>query len=152
MQKWSYFNAFVTSNQTSFGECRKCRRRIYFEEDLTSFCEHLELHNEEWSKYLSELTEAIISEEFQKSKNVLKFSTLCVDQTKVQFVLHFPKSRQSKANVSFETLDSNDEFDNLKRALQIEYNLSPVGPYMGPYDQSDCIPMNAQLADSTLDF
>ena len=62
---WSYFNAFVTSNQTSFGECRKCRRRIYFEEDLTSFCEHLELHNEEWSKYLSELTEEIISEELQ---------------------------------------------------------------------------------------
>ena len=89
---------------------------------------------------------------FKKSKNVLKCSTLCSDQTKVQFVLHFPKSRQSKANVSFETFDSNDEFDNLKRALQIEYNLSPVGPYMGPYDQSDCIPMNAQLADSTLDF
>jgi hypothetical protein len=70
---WSYFDAFVTSNQTSFGECRKCRKQIFFEEYLTTFGEHLELHNEEWSKYLSE---AIITEEFQISKNVLKCSTL----------------------------------------------------------------------------
>ena len=146
---WSHFDAYVTSNQTSFGECRNCRKRIYFEEDLTTFCEHLELHNEEWSKYLSELTEVIISEELQKSRNVLKCSTICSDQT---FVLHFPQSRQSKEKVTFETFDSNDEFDNLKRTLQSEYNSSPVGPYMGPYDQSDCIPMKAQLADSTLDF
>ena len=94
---WSYFDAFVTCNQTSFGECKKCRKQIYFEEDLTPFGEHLELHDDEWSKYLSELTEANISEQFKKGRNVLKCSTLCSDPTKLNFFcisLKVDKARQ----------------------------------------------------------
>ena len=66
-----------------------------------------------------------------------------------QFELSFPRSRNTNSREGIELFV---ESDKDKRSVQFEYNSSPIGPYMGPYDQSDCIPLNAQLSDSNLNF
>ena len=90
-----------------------------------------------------------MAEKCQRTVNILKCETNCSD-SRIQFNLSFPQSRISKDFVQHEsTLGS--QLDKEKNDIKTEYNSNPIGPYMGPYDQSDCIPLKAQLLDSTLD-
>ena len=90
-----------------------------------------------------------MAEKCQMTVNILKCETNCSD-SRIRFNLSFPQSRISKDFVQYEsTLDS--QLDKEKNDIKTEYNSNPIGPYMGPYDQSDCIPLKAQLSDSTLD-
>ena len=101
-------------------------------------------------KYISQLADPIMAETFQRTVNILKYETNCSD-SRIQFNLSFPQSRISKDFVQHEsTLGS--QLDKEKNDIKTEYNSNPIGPYMGPYDQSDCIPLKAQLSDSTLDI
>ena len=53
---------------------------------------------------------------------------------------------------TWESVKLFDQSDQDKRFVQFEYNSSPIGPYVEPYDQSDCITLKAQLSNSTLNF
>ena len=78
-----------------------------------------------------------------KVKTMIKFS----DQS---LTLHFPRSRlERKRNPNPTKLFQPNTF---KGRIQEEYNLHPVGQYMGPYDQNEEVKLSAQLPSSTLDF
>ena len=108
----------------------------FFENDFTVFHEHLELHQSEWNDYLLELANIILLEDVQINRDVLKCRTLYSDQmSEQQFELSFPRNKNTN---SMESIWLFVESDKDKRSVQFENNSSPIGPYMGPYDQSDC--------------
>ena len=81
---------------------------------------------------------------------VLKLETLFADEkTDEPFKLFFPCSRIARDFSQFKTVTTLTGFEG---RIQNEYNRNPVGQYMGPYDQSEYLELNAQLPKSDLDF
>lgn len=65
-------------------------------------------------------------------------------------ILNFPKCRlERKSNPNLSEYYQPDTF---KGRIQEEYNLHPVGQFMGPYDQNEQLNLNAQLPNSNFDF
>ena len=69
-----------------------------------------------------------------------------------EYKLSLPESRIDRRN-SDSSLEIKSSFsDSWKSHVQSVYNMCPVGPYAGPYDQAACVPMSVQLVGSDLDF
>merc|ERR1719318_1355068 len=66
--------------------------------------------------------------------------------------LTLPESRQTRENCPQEDLVVLEHLVGFKGRMQQEYNKEPIGPYMGPFDQSEKLPLNIQLPQSQLDF
>ena len=80
----------------------------------------------------------------------LKLAALVIDFDSLQeFSLRFPLSRITRDHSKIDVTEALDGFNG---RIQDEYNESPVGPYMGPYDQNEDLKLNLQLPDSELDF
>ena len=85
-------------DKISYGECRKCKQKTFYENDLTVFHEHLELHQSEWNDYLPELANIILLEDVQINRDVLKCRTLYSYQmSEQQFELSFPRNKNTNS-------------------------------------------------------
>ena len=51
--------------------------------------------------------------------------------------LSLPECRQTRESVSQGDLEVLEHLDGFKGRIQEEYNTNPIGPYMGPFDQSE---------------
>ena len=63
-----------------------------------------------------------------------------------------PQSRLTRQNCSEDDLHILEVFDGFKGRMQNEFNAEPYGPYMGPYDQSEKLPLKLQLPKNKLCF
>ena len=83
--------------------------------------------------------------------NCLKVETeiFCEDSQDI-FNLRMPKCRIDRKNLKAQKISH--KLDGFRGRIQEEFNCSPVGPYEGPYDQNQKIPLHAQLSKSSLDF
>ena len=89
----------------------------------------------------------------QVNSNALKCETTVNENvTGDNFVLRFPKSRINMKEIVTNDIEKTEGMEDWKWKIQLEFNSSPIGPYMGPYDQSDCMPLSVQLTDSALEF
>ena len=78
----------------------------------------------------------------------LKTETEMVDKTNsVKVSLSLPKSRRNRKTLEIEQMMS-----GFNGRIQQEYNLHPVGQYMGPYDQNRNLKLDIQLPEANLDF
>jgi hypothetical protein len=83
--------------------------------------------------------------------NVLKLKTVIeIFDGENSFKLSFPKSRTDRQAVP--NLENFVELDGFKGRIQKEYNVCPVGPYAGPYDQNENLELKIQLPKSNLDY
>ena len=73
-----------------------------------------------------------------------------ISKDKDPFKLSFPKSRIDRQ--TFSNHENIVKLDGLKGRLQKEYNVCPVGPYSGPYDQNENLELKIQLPKSNLDY
>ena len=81
---------------------------------------------------------------------VLKLETIIVDlQSNETLRMSFPKSRIKRNITELKDVGILDRFEG---RIQKEYNESPVGQYMGPYDQNKKLKLAVQLPMSKLDF
>ena len=62
--------------------------------------------------------------------------------------LTLPESRRTRENLHQEDLAVLEHLVGFKGRMQKEYNKDPIGPYMGPFDQSEKLPLNIQLPRS----
>ena len=62
--------------------------------------------------------------------------------------LTLPESRQTRENLPQEDHVVLEHLVGFKGRMQKEYNKDPIGPYMGPFDQSEKLPLNIQLPQS----
>ena len=80
----------------------------------------------------------------------LKLETIISDfQSNETMRLSFPKSRIKRNITDIKDVGILNGFEG---KIQKEYNESPVGQYMGPYDQNKELKLAAQLPRSKLDF
>ena len=66
--------------------------------------------------------------------------------------LSLPECRQTRESVSQGDLEVLEHLDGFKGRNQEEYNTNPIGPYMGPIDQSESLPLKIQLPLSQLNY
>ena len=116
---------------------------------LGSLCTELGLHNISIERIdlKNDEDDAAIS----IHRAVLKVQTDVFDESSQErFRLRLPISRYSQKH----TIDDDYDyvFEDFQGRVQVEYNMSPVGPYEGPYDQNPCVPLRAQLPDSRLSY
>ena len=110
---------------------------------LTSYCKELDIKT---------FDEDIENDNIVNVTSGYKHLTL---ETRIEFlhenfVLRMPMSRvdcRQKKSVKKPHM-----FEGFKRRIQKEYNMSPVGPYEGPFDQDPVVPLSAQLPRSQLSF
>ena len=69
--------------------------------------------------------------------------------TKSRVVLSLPKSR---CDCVFYMEEKVDHLHGFQRRVQEELNRCPVGPYVGPFDQSESLNLILQLPNSTLTY
>ena len=92
----------------------------------------------------------ILSESEVSRISVLKVKTKLENQTLGQsFDFSLPKSR---INRNFSKHTVSPLFDGFKDRVQKEYNVCPVGAYVGPYDQNEKLELSVQLPNSNLDY
>ena len=142
----SHYGTFGT-----FGKCRVCSENILFSKHNKDFQEHLKLHPQLWNIYLEKVALSIQPSVTQTDVfDTLKLAALVIDFDSLQeFSLRFPLSRITRDHSKIDVTEALDGFNG---RIQDEYTESPVGPYMGPYDQNEELKLNLQLPDSELDF
>jgi uncharacterized C2H2 Zn-finger protein len=93
-----------------------------------------------------------------RSKRSKRMHLLCETQIDsditngAEYNLSLPESRIDRRN-SGSCLKIQSSFsDSWKSHVQSVYNMCPVGPYAGPYDQAACVPLSVQLIGSDLNF
>ena len=81
----------------------------------------------------------------------IQCETFVENQNGENFRISLPESRVDRSSFS---LDIRERFEDSTWMFRVqkEYNSSPVGPYVGPYDQSECVPLSAQLCKSDLNY
>jgi hypothetical protein len=141
----SYYGTIGT-----FGKCKTCSEDIFLENKKKQLLhEHLKSHPLQWNLYLSKLAHAI-KPDLPSEFDALKLATLIVDlDTDTEYLLTLPLSRLSRDPSN---LKISEGFNGFEGRIQTEYNSSPVGPYMGSFDQSEELRLDIQLPDSNLDF
>jgi hypothetical protein len=82
----------------------------------------------------------------------LKCQVNCRSIDGVEVSLLLPESRITRQNCSGDDLHVSEIFDGFKGRIQKEFNTEPNGPYMGPYDQSEKLPLKLQLPNSGFCF
>ena len=134
----------------TFGKCKTGSEDIFLENKKNHILhEHLKSHPLQWNLYLSKLAHAI-KPDLPNEFDALKLATLIVDlDTDTEYLLTLPLSRLSRDPSN---LKVSEAFNGLDGRIQTEYNSSPVGPYMGSFDQSEDLRLDIQLPDSNLDF
>ena len=86
----------------------------------------------------------------QVNMPVLKLKTGIRDlQNDKTMSLSFPKSRIKRNIADLKDVQLLSGFEGI---VQEEYNKSPVGQYMGPYDQNKQLELSAQLPSSKIDY
>ena len=150
---WIFFKRISSHYGTigTFGKCKTCSEDIYLEKDKFNLHEHLKLHPLKWDLYLKKLAD-VIRKDLPSSTviDALKLATLFVDfETEKEYFLKLPLSRVSRLNCHQNTTEVMTEFEG---RIQKEYNGSPVGQYMGSYDQNEALKLDIQLPESELDF
>ena len=85
----------------------------------------------------------------QKSE-FLKLEAEIDNKSEERFRLRLPMSRIDHRCGG--SVNCGPVFEGFKGRIQEEYNCSPVGPYEGPYDQDQQIPLFAQLSKSKLNY
>ena len=84
----------------------------------------------------------------RSAESSLKLKTVILNGSQ-KFTLSLPKSR-----IRPDELEVSDfvELDSFLGRVQREYNMCPVGPYAGPYDQNENLELSVQLPKSDLDY
>ena len=82
----------------------------------------------------------------------LKVSVLLGSADGSKMNLSMPASRQTRESLSQEERSVSETLSGFKGRIQKEFNTDPMGPYMGPYDQSEKIAMKVQLPCSELSY
>ena len=147
----NYFKFVRVDSSLVLYKCNSCSELVTFCSGQKNLQEHLELHPTPWDHYLTDVGNAILPfVPAQTGIDVLKLTTLLVvENTKEEFILKFPLSRIQR---DFSDMGVTEALSGFDGRLQREYNKSPVGPYMGPYDQNESLGLNVQLPTSTLDY
>ena len=147
----NFFKKVRLDSSVTFGKCNTCSELIFFCPGKKILHEHLKLHPNIWNLYLSEVGDATVPfVPAQTGVDVLKLTTFHIDNnTKEEFSLRFPASRIQR---DFSKLDITEALSGFEGRIQKEYNMSTVGPYMGPYDQHEALRLSDQLSDSDLNY
>ena len=119
----------------TFGKCKTCCEDVSLEKEKNSLEDHLKLHPAKWSLYLTKLAKAM-EPELSQSVNIddLKLATLMVDiDDEKEYFLKLPMSRLSRVR---SRLKVNEILTGFEGRIQKEHKSSPVGRYMGSYDQN----------------
>ena len=114
-------------------------------------------HENLWSVYLSQIGMEMAKQsnkcdKYAEGTVFLKchVSVKAEDGSEVDLTL--PESRQTIESCPQEHHVVLEHLDGFKGRMQNEYSKDPIGPYMGPLDQSEKLPLNIQLPQSQLDF
>ena len=135
-------------------QCKTCLKEIRGYNFLLK--QHLKVHHgDQWGSYLD-----LIGSEMKRNSSChssgrvgfLKCQVNCQSADGVEMSLSMPQSRLTRQNCSEDDLHILEVFDGFKGRMQNEFNAEPYGPYMGPYDQSEKLPLNLQLPKSELCF
>ena len=135
----------------TFGKCKTCCEDVYLEKEKNSLQAHFKLHPAKWNLYLTKLAKAM-EPELSQSVNIdaLKLATLMVNiDDEKEYFLKLPMSRLSRVRSH---LKVNEVLTGFEGRIQKEYESSPVGQYMGSYDQNEVLNLSIQLRDSKLGF
>ena len=153
---WIFFKrltSLIPKTVGTFGKCKTCSKDIFLKEEKKNLLhEHLKLHPVKWNLYLNKLANAIKPDLPSSSViDALKLATLIVDvDTDKEYFLKLPLSRLSRRmNSNLKLTESLNGFDG---RIQNEYNISPVGQYMGSFDQNEALKLEIQLPESKLNF
>ena len=85
-------------------------------------------------------------------KSVLKCQVDFVSAAGVKVSLSLPESRVPRDKFLNDDLSVMESLNGFKGRMQKEFNKDPYGPYMGPFDQSEKLPLKLQLPKSELTF
>ena len=135
-------------------QCKTCLKEIRGYNFLMK--QHLKVHHgDRWGSYLD-----LIGSEMKRNSSsfssdsvgFLKCQVNCQSKDDLKISLLMPQSRLTRQNCSDDDLQILDVFDGFKGRMQKEFNKEPYGPYMGPYDQTEKLPLKLQLPKSELNF
>ena len=138
-------------------ECNTCNKVLRGYNFILK--QHLKAnHKSLWASYLCKLgkgmreNENLSGEPLMTHSRFLKCQVGYVSAEGVNLSLLLPESRMTREHISQDDLVVEEAFDGFKGRIQKEYNGDTCGPYMGPYDQSEEIPLKLQLSKSGLNF
>ena len=125
-------------------QCKTCLKEIRGYNFLMK--QHLKVHHgDHWGSYLD-----LIGSEMKRNSTsnysarvgFLKCQVNCQSTNNLEISLSMPQSRLTRQNCSDDDLHMMEVFDGFKGRIQKEFNAEPYGPYMGPYDQTEKLPLN----------
>ena len=141
---WKYFGADdCLKKMTKFVQCNICGMAVGSDVE-GNLPDHLKIHKNTWNKFLVNLSstfQEIVEPSLQN--NELKCAVE-LDGMK----LCLPICRVSRRD----SLSNPISLDGFEGRLQMEYNKNPMGPYMGPYDQAEVLPLSVQLPQSDMTY
>ena len=137
-------------------ECQNCSKLLRGYNFILK--QHLKTkHKDLWSAYLSKIRTVMTKKVNERSKSnvgtaFLKCHVLVKTEDGSDVSLSLPESRQTRECVPQEDLELLEHLAGFKGRIQGEYNTDPIGPYMGPFDQSESLPLRIQLPLSRLNY
>ena len=136
-------------------ECDSCKKLLRGYSFILK--EHLKVNHESpWESYLCKLgrhMKKALGEFVEPSeRRFLKCKVDCVLPDGRSVSLTLPESRVTRETFSLDQFSVLEKLDGFKGRMQKEFNEDNYGPYMGPYDQSDKLPLKLQLPGSELTF
>ena len=141
---WKYFGADDLLKRTSkFVQCNICGMAVR-SNVKGNLQDHLQNHETSWSKFLIDLSSTfqeivVPSKKTDELKCAVEF-----DGMKLRLPLCRVSQRDEIANLTI--------LDGFEGRIQMEYNKNPMGPYMGPYDQAETLPLSIQLPQSKMTY
>lgn len=138
-------------------ECNECSKLLRGYQFILK--QHLKMHHKHlWEDYLLKVKSEMLrtatpSVDSSVRRCAYLKCSVCV-QTKEggQLVLSMPESRITRETCSTEDLAVSEHLVGFKGRIQKEYNTDPIGPYMGPFDQSKQLSLKLQLPQSELSY
>ena len=144
-------------------QCKTCLKEVRGYNFLMK--QHLKVHHgDHWGTYLdligSEMKRNSSSPTVGSSAPVgssasvgfLKCQVNCQSTDNLEMSLLMPQSRLTRQNYPDGDLQIVEVFNGFKGRMQKQFNTEPYGPYMGPYDQTEKLPLKLQLPKSELNF